>query len=132
MAQTLLVADTNVLLDLFVFRDPRVAVLHQQIDDRSLQMIYCQAMHEEFVDVIARSQFELSKTEQQSILNIWETYAELYVLEQFAPVRCNDPDDQVFIDLAYQAKPCVLISKDLALVRLKNKLQKFSIDLQTY
>jgi predicted nucleic acid-binding protein len=51
---------------------------------------------------------------------------------QSAPVRCIDPDDQVFIDLAYQAKPCILISKDLALVRLKNKLGQFNIEVQTY
>lgn len=132
MVQIPLVADTNVLLDLFVFRDPRVEVLRQQIDDRSLQMIYCQAMREEFTDVIARDPFGLSQAEQDAVLSAWQGLAQAHVLLQSAPVRCSDPDDQVFIDLAYQAKPCVLISKDLALVRLKNKLGQFNIEVQTY
>jgi predicted nucleic acid-binding protein len=132
MAQIPLVADTNVLLDLFVFRDPRVAVLRQQIDDCSLQIIYCQAMREEFTDVIARDTFGLSQAEQDAVLSAWEGLAQAHVLLQSAPVRCIDPDDQVFIDLAYQAKPCILISKDLALVRLKHKLGQFNIEVQTY
>jgi predicted nucleic acid-binding protein len=38
-----------------------------------------------------------------------------------APWVCQDPDDQVFLDLAYTAKPCHLVSKDNAVLRFANQ-----------
>jgi predicted nucleic acid-binding protein len=38
-----------------------------------------------------------------------------------SPWLCQDPDDQVFLDLAFTAKPCTLISKDNAVLRFSNK-----------
>ena len=41
-----------------------------------------------------------------------------------APWICQDPDDQVFLDLAYTAKPCILFSKDNAVLRFANQAAK--------
>ena len=38
-----------------------------------------------------------------------------------APWRCQDPDDQIFLDLAYTAKPCLLLSKDNELLKIAKK-----------
>jgi predicted nucleic acid-binding protein len=53
-------------------------------------------------------------------------------IEQSAPVHCSDPDDQIFIDLAFQVRPAVLYSKDLALIDLRSNLRDLEIELQTY
>ena len=41
-----------------------------------------------------------------------------------APWQCQDPDDQVFLNLAYTSKPSVLLSKDNELLKLAKKAVK--------
>jgi predicted nucleic acid-binding protein len=41
-----------------------------------------------------------------------------------APWECHDKDDQVFLDLAYTAKPCMLISKDNEVLKLASRAVK--------
>ena len=127
-----LIIDTNVLLDLFVFADPRVHTLHETIHNKHAQLFYSSAMLEEFRDVLTRSQFALKLADQNIILQRWQDLGTLALIERSAPLRCADPDDQIFIDLAFQVRPSVLYSKDLVLVRLKSQLQDLDIELRTY
>jgi predicted nucleic acid-binding protein len=53
-------------------------------------------------------------------------------IEHSAPVRCSDPDDQIFIDLAFQVRPATLYSKDLALIDLRCNLLDLEIEVLTY
>jgi predicted nucleic acid-binding protein len=55
MAPSPVILDTNVLLDIFVFRDERSLPLQQMFQNQERQLIYCQAMHDEFIDVLSRS-----------------------------------------------------------------------------
>ncbi|MEY3893056.1 MAG: hypothetical protein RLZZ145_1091, partial [Pseudomonadota bacterium] len=43
MAHSPVILDTNVLLDIFVFRDDRSLPLQQMIQNQERQLIYCQA-----------------------------------------------------------------------------------------
>ena len=36
-----------------------------------------------------------------------------------APFTCRDPDDQVFINVAYSVRPALLLSKDLRVLELR-------------
>lgn len=132
MSPDRLIIDTNVLLDLFVFEDQRVALLHQDINSSRARIFFCTEMLIEFSDVLARPLFGLSQEKQGSILMRWQEMGTLISLEQTAAIRCSDPDDQIFIDLAYQLRPAILYSKDLALIDLRNELLSLGIELKTY
>jgi predicted nucleic acid-binding protein len=38
-----------------------------------------------------------------------------------APWKCLDSDDQIFLDLAYQLRPTILISKDNAVLQIARR-----------
>lgn len=127
-----LIIDTNVLLDLFVFEDQRAAFLQEEINSKAAQMVYCPEMIEEFADVLSRPQFGLSDARQNDILQRWQSLGTLIHIQQYAPLQCSDPDDQIFIHLAYQVRPAVLVSKDRALIDLRKQLSSHEIELRTY
>jgi predicted nucleic acid-binding protein len=132
MSSERLIIDTNVLLDLFVYADERVLALREAIEGKRAQLFYSSAMLEEFKDVLGRAQFGLGEEVQSSILRNWQDLGTLLSIEHSAPVRCSDPDDQIFINLAFQIRPAVLYSKDLALIDLRNNLRDLEIELLTY
>jgi putative PIN family toxin of toxin-antitoxin system len=123
------VFDTNVLLDIFVFNDFRAIHLKQALIEKQFDALASSQTLEEFADVISRPLFALEPTEQESRLREWQSLAK--VLEdtalEVAPWQCQDPDDQVFLNLAYTARPCILISKDNALLRLAHKAAQDNI-----
>jgi putative PIN family toxin of toxin-antitoxin system len=120
------VFDTNVLLDLFVFNDFRALHLKQALIEGKIDALATPSTLEEFSDVIARPLFSLDQAQQEQIALQWQGLAR--VLDDInlikAPWICQDPDDQVFLDLAYTAKPCHLISKDNAVLRFASKALK--------
>lgn len=117
------VFDTNVLLDLFVFNDFRALHLKQALVEGKFNALATPATLEEFADVIARPLFSLDQDRQEQIRSQWQNLAK--VLEDSslikAPWVCQDPDDQVFLDLAFTTKPCTLISKDNEVLRFAHK-----------
>ncbi len=108
------VFDTNVLLDLFIFNDFRALHLKQALLEQKIDALASPKTLEEFADVISRPLFSLEATEQKKILQQWGSLASVLSNQSLlsSPWRCQDPDDQVFLDLAYTARPCTLISKD--------------------
>ena len=120
------VFDTNVLLDLFVFNDFRALHLKQALIEGKIDALATPNTLEEFSDVIARPLFSLDEVQQEQIRQQWHGLARLMDDKNLAkaPWICQDPDDQVFLDLAYTAKPCFLISKDNAVLRFANQAAK--------
>ena len=120
---TVVVFDTNVLLDLFVFNDFRALHLKQALIEGKLDALATQATLEEFADVIARPLFSLDQEQQGQIFRHWQSLARVINDNNLlkSPWVCQDPDDQVFLDLAFTIKPCTLISKDNEVLRFANK-----------
>ncbi len=120
---SVVVFDTNVLLDLFVFNDFRALHLKQALFEGKLDSLATPATLEEFADVIARPLFSLDQAQQEQIFHQWQGLARVIDDNNLlkSPWLCQDPDDQVFLDLAFTAKPCTLISKDNAVLRFSNK-----------
>ena len=112
------VLDTNILLDIFVFNDEKAANLKQVLLNGGISAVASQKTLLEFADVISRPLFKLDEATQAVILGQWQTIAQQYDDSNLtpAPWKCQDPDDQVFLDLAYQLRPAILISKDNALL----------------
>jgi predicted nucleic acid-binding protein len=108
------------LLDIFVFNDLRAADLKQAILAGDIQPIASQKTLAELVDVISRSLFKLSQETQSEILEQWNSVISLIDDSNLvsAPWKCQDQDDQIFLDLAYQLRPAILISKDNAVLQL--------------
>ena len=108
------VFDTNVLLDLFVFNDFRALHLKQALLEQKIDALASPKTLEEFADVISRPLFALETIDQKKILLQWTSLARVLDDQSLlsSPWRCQDPDDQVFLDLAFTARPCTLISKD--------------------
>jgi putative PIN family toxin of toxin-antitoxin system len=108
------VLDTNVLLDLFVFNDFRALHLKQALLEQKIDALASPKTLEEFADVISRPLFSLEVADQEKILQQLSSLARVLSDQSLSPSpwRCQDPDDQVFLDLAFTVKPCILISKD--------------------
>ena len=125
------VFDTNVLLDLFVFNDFRAIHLKEALLSRQIDAIASPKTLEEFADVITRPLFSLDTDAQEQILVKWRLLARVLEDQNLlsAPWQCQDADDQVFLDLAYTAKPCTLISKDNEILKLANRAANEGIQI---
>jgi len=117
------VLDTNILLDIFVFNDERAINLKQAIMDGSIPAVASQKTLLEFADVISRPLFKLDEVTQAAMLNQWQSLAQQHDDSNLAtaPWKCQDPDDQIFLDLAHKLKPAILISKDNALLHIASR-----------
>jgi putative PIN family toxin of toxin-antitoxin system len=120
------VFDTNVLLDLFVFNDLRALHLKQALLEHKIDALASPKTLEEFADVISRPLFSLETVEQEKILDQWKSLSRVLDDQSLlnSPWRCQDPDDQIFLDLAFTAKPCTLISKDNEVLKFASRAAK--------
>ena len=116
-----LVLDTNVILDLLVFKDPSAEPLRLMLDAKTVDAVRSEASMLELIDVIQRPIFKLSQQEQDSILQAWASVTRLLenTAIESAPFICRDDDDQIFLDMAYSIRPAVLLSKDLRVLELR-------------
>lgn len=121
-----IVIDTNVLLDLFVFRDPRWALLHQALERGEVQAWTRADCSKEWQIVLGYSHLPLDDDSRQqalqqasSLLHQWEGEPDSAAL----PV-CRDRDDQKFLELARDVAASVLITKDKALLKLARQMKK--------
>jgi predicted nucleic acid-binding protein len=116
-----LVLDTNVILDLLVFKDPSTEPIRLLLDAKQVDAVRNEASTLELIDVIQRPMFKLSRADQATIVQSWESSARLLenTAIEPAPFTCRDPDDQVFIDMAYSVRPALLLSKDLRVLELR-------------
>ena len=123
------VFDTNVLLDLFVFNDFRAIHLKKALLAGMIDAIATPKTLAEFADVIARPLFSLEKSTQEKILLEWQSLVRVLDDQSVlpSPWTCQDPDDQIFLDLAYTARPCTLLSKDNEVLKFVARAAKESI-----
>lgn len=124
-AMTLVVVDTNIVLDLFVFSDPASAPLQLALDTQALQWIATTAMRDELERVLAYPQIAPRmahyRTTAQVVLQRFDHSVQIMAAPPKATVTCKDPDDQKFIDLAV-AHRALLLSKDKAVLCMARRL----------
>ena len=118
-----LILDTNILLDIFVFEDQRALPLRTALFDQQLQAYTCTSALAELADVLSRPLFSLEDQRQREILQQWMSVSKSMEESKImtAPWQCQDPDDQIFLNLAYTFKPAVIISKDNQVLKLASK-----------
>jgi putative PIN family toxin of toxin-antitoxin system len=118
----LLVLDTNVVLDWLAFDDPRVGAMADAIDDGRLRLATSNACLQELRRVLGYTQLGLDETQQALAYARYAARARLFEIERAAIApelpRCEDPDDQKFLDLAWHARASHLLTRDQALLKL--------------
>jgi predicted nucleic acid-binding protein len=129
----MIVVDTNVVLDLFVFSDPACAPLRQVLETGQRRWIATLPMREELTRVLSYSKiiprlafYQLSADE---VLAQFDRFAHLVPVAPRASVRCADADDQCFIDLAVQHQ-ALLLSKDGAVLSMRKRLVEYGVHAQ--
>ena len=121
----MIVLDTNIVLDAFVFCDPATPALLQALRSKSLQWIATQAMRDELERVLDYP--KIAARLARHPISAFDVLAQFDALSQRteaapkAVLTCADPDDQKFIDLAvlHQTR---LLSKDQAVLCMKKRL----------
>jgi putative PIN family toxin of toxin-antitoxin system len=126
-----LVLDTNVILDLLVFKDPSAEPIRLLLDAKLVDAVRTLASMAELIDVIGRPSFKLSRVDQEAIVQAWESRSRLLenTAIEPAPFTCRDLDDQVFIDMAYSIQPAFLLSKDLRVLELRAIAKHHGIEI---
>jgi predicted nucleic acid-binding protein len=110
------VLDTNVVLDCWVFDAPAARPLKAALDAGRLVVPRSLATDAELADVLGRPQFGLGDSARHALLARWKQRGPLIEGVASAPIRCKDPDDQKFLDLALTARAHALFTKDRALL----------------
>ena len=130
-----LVIDTNWLLDLWVFDDPRAQSLRSALEAGELRWLATPHMRDEFERVLGypavAKRLQASGRAPAALLAEFESRVEWAEPAPRAPVRCADPDDQVFIDLALQ-RQATLLSKDRAVLACRKRLQALGVAVQPH
>jgi len=124
-APRVIVLDTNVVLDVFIFSDVAAAPVRAGLADGSLHWIATAEMREELRRVLDYTHLVPRMTYYQltaaDVLAAFDRHAHLVPVADKTHLTCKDPDDQKFINLAV-AHRSLLLSKDHAVLRLKKRL----------
>lgn len=123
---TPLVLDTNVVLDWQVFRDPGSQRLWQALADRRVQPLATPALLAELFMVLQRPLDPRWDLQRERTLSNWDHWHQGFVVVTGAvpscrDLRCTDPSDQKFLDLAVHAGARFLVTRDKALLRLRRR-----------
>ena len=125
MPRQLIVIDSQSLFDWLVFHNPTCSGWHAALAGPDCEWIFTSEMKDEFDFVAAKGFGERWPVDAESVAAAWSRHArEVPVpppLGAAARLRCTDPDDQKFIDLAISAGAHTLVTRDKALLRLARK-----------
>ncbi len=117
------VLDTNVVLDWLVFSNPRTALVAQALESGAMRWLSCEPMRSELAHMLASRSLSAWSPDADAVLATHDRLATLLEPPALPLVRlrCTDPDDQVFIDLALAQRAQWLWTHDRALLKLARK-----------
>lgn len=118
-----IVIDTNVLLDLFVFEDPRWTGLLAALESGAVRAVTRADCRDEYLAVLRYPHLPLDEARRAQAAARFDSLLAV-VAPDAKHVRlpvCTDRDDQKFLELARDAGAEVLITKDKALLKLGRK-----------
>jgi putative PIN family toxin of toxin-antitoxin system len=133
-----IVLDTNVCLDLFVFRDPLCSHLLAAMRSGAVQAVTREDCREEWLRVLHYPQLPIDDQLRPTVSDAFDALIQLLppeastIGEDTCLPRCGDPDDQKFLELAFASQARWLLSKDKELLKLDRRTSNtglFSIRL---
>jgi putative PIN family toxin of toxin-antitoxin system len=128
MIQNRIVLDTNVCIDLFVFRDSRWERLLRALQTREIEAVTRRDCRAEWLFVLGYPHLPLNDASRMEAINRFDELIAcieppLIIPSAELPV-CKDKDDQKFLQLALQSDASILITKDKALLKLAKRLTR--------
>jgi hypothetical protein len=122
MQRKTIVIDTQSLFDWMVFANPVCRAWDTALGSPDWDWIFTSEMKAEFDFVAAKGFGDRWAVDPDAVASRWAAHAR----EVAAPpppgaaarLRCTDPDDQKFIDLAIGLRAHTLVTRDKALLRL--------------
>ena len=129
------VLDTNVWLEWLLFDDPSVAQLRAAHDAARLRILACAQARAELSHVLGRADVlaqaarararragaQAGAIDPREALGRFDAIATIRPLAPDCGLRCSDPQDQLFIDLAAAQSARWLFTRDRALLALARK-----------
>jgi putative PIN family toxin of toxin-antitoxin system len=123
-----IVLDTNVCLDLLVFRDPACMPLHDALQRGAVHAMTRPDCREEWRRVLHYPGLPVDAAARPRLIAAFDALSHMAPARQaLAAVplpRCADPDDQKFLELALGTGARWLLSKDKALLKLANRARR--------
>ena len=120
------VLDTNIVLDLWVFDEPKALPLKSSLETGTTRWLATAAMREELARVLAYPQIAKRLTARSlpadAVLAHFDHHVQLRPDAPKAEYTCKDADDQKFIDLAVQHTAALHI-KDAHVLCMKKRLE---------
>ena len=124
------VLDTNIVLDLWLYKDAATPVLLEALETKTVQWLATQVMRDELERVLAYThivkRLAFSQLTAEDILAQFDAHAQLMPIAPKAIFVCKDGDDQKFIDLAAEHQT-QLISKDKAVLTMRNRMARLGV-----
>jgi putative PIN family toxin of toxin-antitoxin system len=124
------VIDTNVVLDLWLYQDPATPALREALAKREVAWLATQVMRDELERVLAyphiAARLALGQQTAADVLAQFDAHVQLMPVAAKCQFVCKDPDDQKFIDLA-AAHQAQLISKDKAVLAMRNRMARLGV-----
>ncbi|THF65102.1 putative toxin-antitoxin system toxin component, PIN family [Pseudothauera rhizosphaerae] len=117
----LVVLDTNTVMALWFFEDPRLTDLRLRVEAGRLLPACREDALEELRRVLAYRQFGITPERQATLLESYRArvkHAPAPTTDTPALPVCRDPDDQKFLEIARDAGAALLLTRDKALLRL--------------
>ncbi len=129
-----LVLDTNVLMDIWVFDNPSSCSIRSALREGRAMAVRSVRTDEEFADVLSRAAFALPQMRQREIIEEW-----LALSHPFEPGEnrcaheplCRDGDDQKFLHLASCAGADMLVTRDKLVLKAARKAAKCGLLILT-
>ncbi len=126
------VIDTNVVLDLFVFDDATAQPLRAALEAGDVEWLATDAMRVELARVLGypkiAPRLAFHELTGADVLGAFDRHARIVAPAPAAGIRCTDPDDQIYIDLAV-AHSARLFSKDGAVRAMRKRLAGLGAEL---
>ena len=124
-----IVLDTNVCLDLFVFRDARWSSLLAAMRSGEVEAVTRDDCRMEWQIVLGYAHLRLDDMQRDRVKSEFDSLICCHPVGETdqAVVRlpvCKDKDDQKFLELARDLNAEVLITKDKALLKLARKTRR--------
>ncbi len=118
------VLDSNFILDVYFFKNKTAVSLFHQLEKAGASFYRTSATFDELRHVLDREEFSKGNASRAEILDNWSAASINFESPLPSSLKCRDPLDQKFIDLAGSVAPSYLISKDKDILRLRRKASK--------
>ncbi len=121
------VFDTNICLDFFIFHDPISCQLLDAVKNGTLLAITRTDCRDEFLKVLDYPKLALTENDKKQAIASFDRFMTVIASEEknrFLLPVCTDPDDQKFLETAFDANAQFLFSKDKALLKLARHNRK--------